>query len=149
MIKSKMQLATILSTLKFTDYLMLGGITVIAYFLLRKKAKQNDKLINIKSLKTVPFLPTESQNKDAGGGTKSLIERMKSSGKNMVVFFGSQTGTGEEFAQRLVKNSRLYGIKAIVADPEEVNLEEILQLHEIPNAVAVFIMVIFLNLIKS
>ena len=148
MLKSKMQVASILSSLKFTDYLMLGGITVIAYFLLRKKSKQNEKLINIKQLKTVPFLPTEtSANKDSSGsgGTKSLIERMKSSGKNMVVFFGSQTGTGEEFAQRLVKNSRLYGIKAVVADPEEVEMEEILQLNEIPNAVAIFIMVIFLN----
>ena len=46
---------------------------------------------------------------------------MKASGKNVVVFFGSQTGTGEEFAQRLVKNAKLYGIKAMVVDPEEID----------------------------
>lgn len=71
---------------------------------------------------------------------KSLIEKMKASGKKVVVFFGSQTGTAEEFAQRLVKNARLYGIKACVADPEEVDLEDIQRLKEIENSVAVFIM---------
>lgn len=47
---------------------------------------------------------------------------MKSSGKTIVIFFGSQTGTGEEFAQRLAKNCRLYGLKALVVDPEEIDL---------------------------
>lgn len=47
---------------------------------------------------------------------------MKSSGKSIVIFFGSQTGTAEEFARRLAKNSRLYGLKALVVDPEEIDL---------------------------
>ena len=47
---------------------------------------------------------------------------MKSSGKNIVIFFGSQTGTAEEFARRLAKNARLYGLKALVVDPEEIDL---------------------------
>ena len=73
-------------------------------------------------------------------GEKSLLAKMKASGKSMVVFFGSQTGTGEEFAQRLVKNARLYGIKATIADPEEIDTDELEKLHEISNAVAVFIL---------
>ena len=47
---------------------------------------------------------------------------MKSTGKSIVVLFGSQTGTGEEFAQRLAKNSRLYGLKTLVVDPEEIEI---------------------------
>ena len=47
---------------------------------------------------------------------------MKSTGKSILVLFGSQTGTGEEFAQRLSKNSRLYGLKTLVADPEEIDI---------------------------
>ena len=40
-------------------------------------------------------------------------------GRNVVVFYGSQTGTAEEFAGRLAKDASRYGMKAIVADPEE------------------------------
>ena len=47
---------------------------------------------------------------------------MKSSGKSIVVFFGSQTGTAEEYAQRLAKNARLYGLKVLVVDPEEADI---------------------------
>ena len=47
---------------------------------------------------------------------------MKSTGKSIVVLYGSQTGTGEEFAQRLAKNSRLYGLKTLVVDPEEIDI---------------------------
>lgn len=40
----------------------------------------------------------------------------------MVVFYGSQTGTAEEFAGRLAKDASRYGLKAIVADPEECEM---------------------------
>merc|ERR1719232_900072 len=47
----------------------------------------------------------------------------------MVVFYGSQTGTAEEFAGRLAKGR--YGFKGIVADPEEENMEDLQQLTEL------------------
>ena len=40
----------------------------------------------------------------------------------MVVFFGSQTGTAEEFASRLSKESSRYGLKALTADPEDCEM---------------------------
>jgi len=43
-------------------------------------------------------------------------------GRNVVVFYGSQTGTAEEFAGRLAKDASRYGMKAIVADPEESDM---------------------------
>ena len=56
----------------------------------------------------------------------------------MVVFYGSQTGTGEEFASRLAKESMRFGLKALVADPEECDLAELVQLKDIPNSTAIF-----------
>ena len=43
-------------------------------------------------------------------------------GKNIVVFYGSQTGTAEEFANRLSKDSQRYGMKGMAADPEEYDM---------------------------
>lgn len=43
-------------------------------------------------------------------------------GKNIIVFYGSQTGTGEEFANRLSKDAQRYGMKGMAADPEEYDM---------------------------
>ena len=40
----------------------------------------------------------------------------------MIVFYGSQTGTAEEFATRLTKGAFRYGMKSMVADPEEYEM---------------------------
>jgi NADPH-ferrihemoprotein reductase len=40
----------------------------------------------------------------------------------LVVFYGSQTGTGEEFAGRLAKEGMRYQLKGMVADPEECDM---------------------------
>ena len=37
----------------------------------------------------------------------------------MVIFYGSQTGTAEEFAIRLAFESKRYALKALAVDPEE------------------------------
>lgn len=39
-----------------------------------------------------------------------------------MVFYGSQTGTGEEFAGRLAKEGVRYRLKGMVADPEECDM---------------------------
>lgn len=39
-----------------------------------------------------------------------------------MVFYGSQTGTGEEFAGRLAKEGMRYKMKGMVADPEECDM---------------------------
>ena len=43
-------------------------------------------------------------------------------GRNVVVFYGSQTGTAEDFAGRLAKDATRYGMKGMVADPEECEM---------------------------
>ena len=40
----------------------------------------------------------------------------------MVVFYGSQTGTAEEFSGRLAKDAARYSMKGMVADPEECEM---------------------------
>lgn len=43
-------------------------------------------------------------------------------GKTIAIFYGSQTGTAEEFAGRLAKDAQRYGLKAAVFDPEEIDI---------------------------
>ena len=58
---------------------------------------------------------------------KGFLSKMRKTGRRLVVFYGSQTGTAEEFAGRLAKEGARYGLKGIVADPEEENMEVTLQ----------------------
>ncbi|XP_066431222.1 NADPH--cytochrome P450 reductase isoform X2 [Eleutherodactylus coqui] len=70
----------------------------------------------------------------------SFVEKMKKTGKNIVVFYGSQTGTGEEFANRLAKDAHRYGMRGMAADPEEFEMVDLGRLTEIDNSLAVFCM---------
>ncbi|XP_059389580.1 NADPH--cytochrome P450 reductase-like isoform X2 [Carassius carassius] len=70
----------------------------------------------------------------------SFIDKMKKTGKNIVVFYGSQTGTAEEFSNRLAKDAHRYGMKGMSADPEEYDMSELSRLPEIENSIAIFCM---------
>lgn len=56
----------------------------------------------------------------------SFIKKLQSSGRSLIVFYGSQTGTGEEFASRIAKEGTKYGMKGMVADPEECDMVSII-----------------------
>jgi len=77
---------------------------------------------------------------DAAASTSdsSFVKKLRSSGRSLVVFYGSQTGTAEEFAGRLAKEGARFGLKGMVADPEECAMEELAQLKELTNSLAIF-----------
>ncbi|XP_022102084.1 NADPH--cytochrome P450 reductase-like isoform X3 [Acanthaster planci] len=106
------------------------GIGVYWFFFRGKKPAEQPTVV--KKLSVAPTL-TRSSN-------MGFIAKMKSSGKNVVVFYGSQTGTAEEFATRLAKDSQRFGLKGMIADPEECEMEDLSQLSEIENSLAIFCM---------
>ncbi|KAL9102958.1 MAG: hypothetical protein Q9163_001945 [Psora crenata] len=60
------------------------------------------------------------------GKTRNILEKMEESGKNCVVFYGSQTGTAEDYAARLAKEgSSRFGLKTMVADLEDYDYENL------------------------
>uniref|UniRef100_A0AC35FPF0 NADPH--hemoprotein reductase n=1 Tax=Panagrolaimus sp. PS1159 TaxID=55785 RepID=A0AC35FPF0_9BILA len=72
--------------------------------------------------------------KEAGSKTdKSYVNRMKNEDRQVLILFGSQTGTAEELAGRLAKDLVRYGKKALVMDPEEVDPEDFERITEIKN----------------
>lgn len=65
------------------------------------------------------------------GRTRNIVEKMEDSGKNCIVFYGSQTGTAEDYASRLAKEGKSrFGLETMVADLEEYDYEN---LDAIPN----------------
>ncbi|XP_076045478.1 cytochrome P450 reductase [Oratosquilla oratoria] len=112
--------------------LLLAGVSVY-YFWFKDQNKQDEAAI----LKTFTISPTQIPARTSDTG---FLGKLKSSGKNVIVFYGSQTGTAEEFAVRLAKEASRYGMKGMIADPEESDMSELAQLCEINNHLAIFCM---------
>jgi len=111
----------------FDGFVILAIVLVTVYFLFFKKKKENE---TVKSFSIEPntFAVSDS----------SFISKMKSTGRSIIVFYGSQTGTAEEFATRLAKEANRYRLKAMVADPEEYDMEDLAKVAEIENSLAIF-----------
>ncbi|MCJ1245479.1 NADPH-cytochrome P450 reductase [Trapelia coarctata] len=63
-------------------------------------------------------------NGSKAGKSRNILEKMEESGKNCVIFYGSQTGTAEDYASRLAKEgSSRFGLKTMVADLEDYDYE--------------------------
>ncbi|TLD21533.1 hypothetical protein PspLS_08971 [Pyricularia sp. CBS 133598] len=65
------------------------------------------------------------------GKTRNIVEKMEETGKNCVIFYGSQTGTAEDYASRLAKEGKSrFGLETMVADLEDYDYEN---LDTVPN----------------
>jgi len=105
------------------DYLLLAAIGGVAVWWLFFKDAEGDK---IPEYEIKPMVVREQSTVEKG-----FLSKMKKTGRRLVVFYGSQTGTAEEFAGRLAKEGARFGLKGIVADPEEENMEDLQQLGEL------------------
>ncbi|XP_033224319.1 NADPH--cytochrome P450 reductase isoform X5 [Belonocnema kinseyi] len=123
------------SFLSTLDIALLAVLILTGLWWLMKRNKQDEYAPSTKSYSIQPtsytaVIPSEN----------SFIKKLQTSGRSLVVFYGSQTGTGEEFAGRLAKEGIRYRMKGMVADPEECDMEELVNLKTIPNSMAVFCM---------
>ncbi|KAI0014434.1 NADPH-cytochrome P450 reductase [Xylariaceae sp. FL0662B] len=60
------------------------------------------------------------------GKTRNIIEKMEESGKNCIIFYGSQTGTAEDYASRLAKEGKSrFGLETMVADLEDYDYDNL------------------------
>lgn len=73
------------------------------------------------------------------GKSRDIIEKLNDSGKNCVVFYGSQTGTAEDYASRLAKEgSQRFGLKTMTADLEDFDYDNLDQFPE--DKLAIFVL---------
>ena len=65
-------------------------------------------------------------NGNKAGKSRNFIEKMDETNKNCIIFYGSQTGTAEDYASRLAKEgSSRFGLRTMVADLEDYDYENL------------------------
>ncbi|KAF8895295.1 putative cytochrome P450 oxidoreductase [Infundibulicybe gibba] len=107
------------------------GVALAALYLFR------DSLFAASKPKAAPI--TQSKAANGSGNPRDFIAKMKEGKKRLVIFYGSQTGTAEEYAIRLAKEAKSkFGLASLVCDPEEYDFENLDQLPE--NCAAFFVM---------
>ncbi|OXM79615.1 NADPH-ferrihemoprotein reductase [Cryptococcus neoformans Bt63] len=73
------------------------------------------------------------------GDPSDFVGKMTRANKRCVIFYGSQTGTAEEYAIRLAKEAKSrYGLSSLVCDPEEYEMNLLDQVPE--DACVIFVM---------
>ncbi|XP_059488466.1 NADPH--cytochrome P450 reductase [Neocloeon triangulifer] len=115
------------------DMLLLVVTVGVAGWLLMKKLRpQQTPSINY------DVQVVQSMYESSSSSETSFVQKLRASGRSLVVFYGSQTGTAEEFASRLAKEGVRFRLKGMLADPEECAMEELAMMKELPNSLALF-----------
>ncbi|KEF52884.1 NADPH-cytochrome P450 reductase [Exophiala aquamarina CBS 119918] len=77
----------------------------------------------------VPKDPYASSNLNGSAskkGSRNIVEKLEETGKNCVIFYGSQTGTAEDYASRLAKEGHArFGLSTMTADLEDYDFENL------------------------
>ncbi|KAH9933139.1 cytochrome P450 oxidoreductase [Epithele typhae] len=99
------------------------GVVLAALYLFR------DQIFAPSKPKSAPV--TSSKSNAGGGNPRDFVAKMKDGKKRIVIFYGSQTGTAEEYAIRLAKEAKQkFGLASLVCDPEEYDFENLDQIPE-------------------
>ena len=119
-----------------TDLIVLGGLVFGLVYWWRQRQRQKEE--EEQSLSSLHVITTRQAS--VSGASSGFVEKLKSGGRNVIVFYGSQTGTAEEFASRLAKDAMRYmGKKGLACDPEDCEMPDLARLaKEIPDNLALF-----------
>uniref|UniRef100_A0A8R1DSH1 NADPH--cytochrome P450 reductase n=1 Tax=Caenorhabditis japonica TaxID=281687 RepID=A0A8R1DSH1_CAEJA len=110
--------------------LFAGGAIVFVFMkLLNQKPAVNRYSPTVTSVTPSTVVPSKLN--------QSFIDRMKNEGRQVLIMYGSQTGTAEEMSGRLAKDLSRYSKKAVVVDPEDIDCEDLNRLSEVEDALLV------------
>jgi NADPH-ferrihemoprotein reductase len=107
------------------------GVVLAAAYLFR------DSIFSPSTPKAVSVAPSKLAN--GHGNPRDFIAKMKEGKKRLIIFYGSQTGTAEEYAIRIAKEAKTkFGLTSLVCDPEEYDFENLDQVPE--DSCVIFVM---------
>ncbi|KAL1918647.1 uncharacterized protein VTP21DRAFT_2669 [Calcarisporiella thermophila] len=74
--------------------------------------------------------PTSRPQPSTLQNSKNFVKKMEEKNYNLIIFYGSQTGTAEDYAMRLAREAmQKYGLRVIVANVEDYDLRYLSQLR--------------------
>uniref|UniRef100_A0A914H0M9 NADPH--hemoprotein reductase n=1 Tax=Globodera rostochiensis TaxID=31243 RepID=A0A914H0M9_GLORO len=111
------------------DLVVLGAIAVFAvgYYVRTQTLSASSK---IRFPESTPIRNGTLEKVD-----RSFLGRMKSEDRQILILFGSQTGTAEELAGRMAKDLSRFGKKPLLMDPEEIEAEDLPKIVELTDPV--------------
>ncbi|RKP20280.1 NADPH-cytochrome P-450 reductase [Rozella allomycis CSF55] len=73
------------------------------------------------------FSKTREVKKDTSANinTRNFVEKMILNNKHVIIFYGSQTGTAEDYANGLAKELQEYGLESIAADLDDYDMDNL------------------------
>ncbi|CAK7268879.1 hypothetical protein SEPCBS119000_003285 [Sporothrix epigloea] len=70
--------------------------------------------------------PLQETSGGKDGASRNIAETLEESNKNCIIFYGSQTGTAEDYASRLAKEGKSrFGLETMVADLEDFDFDSL------------------------
>ncbi|CAG8538322.1 14473_t:CDS:2 [Funneliformis caledonium] len=100
-------------------FLLIAGAVAVVYI-------YKDAIFGNKKISTAQPAPiSNSTLKPAGPPKKNkdFLKRMRDTDKNVILFYGSQTGTAEDYASRLAKEGQQrFGLKTMTVDVEDCDM---------------------------
>ncbi|KAJ1948987.1 hypothetical protein FBU59_001344, partial [Linderina macrospora] len=107
------------SKVEWGDMVIVSGVLVgAATFLFRKTLFGAPKPELTIAQKAALAQGNSGHSADEYNEERDFVLKMRNAGKNVVIFYGSQTGTAEDFATRLAKELQSAAIRPLVLDPE-------------------------------
>ncbi|EGD80198.1 cytochrome P450 reductase [Salpingoeca rosetta] len=118
------------------DMAVLAGAAVaVAYFVYTKFLSEDAQ--HSKRASTVTMGGPSGAANGSGGGAMSVgipqspsgiddsdfLAKLKATGAQVAIFYGSQTGTAEDFSLRLAREAKRFGITPLVADIQDYDME--------------------------
>ncbi|ORZ35192.1 hypothetical protein BCR44DRAFT_116630 [Catenaria anguillulae PL171] len=105
-----------------TDLIILGTLVLGGAYWLLRTGKPSDPRSAGGPPGAASAAPRSRSPTDSAA--KTLDAKYTKDGKDIVILYGSQTGTGEEYAARLAKDGAKYGLNCLAADPEDFDMED-------------------------
>ncbi|GBC06951.1 hypothetical protein RclHR1_07160009 [Rhizophagus clarus] len=99
-------------------FLLTAGVMAILY-LYKETLFGNNKIVTPQQPISTPLpKPVTPPKKD-----RDFLKKMRETDKNVILFYGSQTGTAEDYASRLAKEGQQrFGLKTMTIDIEDCNM---------------------------